>query len=316
MSEKIKVGISTCLLGEMVRYDGGHKLDRFLVNTLGRYVDYVSVCPEVECGLPTPRESMRLVGDPEAPRLVTTRTNVDHTQMMESWASKRVRELESEGLCGFIFKAKSPSSGMTRVKVYGEKGVPAKNGVGIFARIFMNHFPLLPVEEEGRLHDPNLRENFIERLFVFRRWRAAHENGFGAKDLLAFHTSHKLLILSHSTPHYREMGKLLADLKTQSFEKTLTQYLLHLTQALKLRATPAKHVNVLQHVMGYFKKQLSFDEKAELLENFQHYRQGHFPLIVPITLLNHHLRKIGQPYLEEQVYLNPHPIELALRNHC
>lgn len=316
MNEKIKVGISTCLLGEPVRYDGGHKLDRFLVKTLGQYVDYVPVCPEVECGLPVPRESMRLVGDPESPRLVTTRTAVDHTERMLTWSARRIRELEAEGLCGFIFKSKSPSSGMERVKVYGEKGVPAKNGVGLFARAFMDHFPLLPVEEEGRLHDPMLRENFIERLFVFRRWRAAERSGLTAKDLLHFHTTHKLLILSHSTVHYRKMGQLLADLKATEIEEIHAQYLKLLMEALTLKATPAKHINVLQHVMGYFKKQLSADEKAELLELFHHYRQGHLPLIVPITLLNHHLRKEGQAYLHDQTYLNPHPVELALRNHC
>lgn len=316
MTEKIKVGISTCLLGEKVRYDGGHKLDRYLVHTLGQYVDYVPVCPEVECGLSVPRESMRLEGDPERPRLMTAKSRQDLTDLMENWAKKRVSELTSEGLCGFIFKSKSPSSGMERVKVYGEKGMPQKVGVGIFARIFMEHFPLLPVEEEGRLHDPALRENFIERLFVFRRWNQAHDHGFGPGDLVQFHTRHKLLILSHSTVHYRQLGRWVADLSAGSFDEIKAEYVRILMQALKLRATPAKHINVLQHVMGYFKKQLSAGDKAELLELMTLYRQGMLPLIVPMTLLKHHLRKWGQAYLDDQVYLDPHPLELALRNHC
>ena len=169
--EKIRLGISTCLLGEPVRYDGGHKLDRFLTETLGQYVEYVPVCPEVESGLPVPRESMHLEGDSEAPRLVTSRTKQDMTTRMVEWAGERVIALEQEGLCGFIFKSNSPSSGMERVRVYNEKGLPVKSGVGIFARIFMEHFSLLPVEDEGRLHDPELRENFIERIFALKRWR-------------------------------------------------------------------------------------------------------------------------------------------------
>jgi uncharacterized protein YbbK (DUF523 family) len=165
--EKITLGISACLLGENVRYDGGHKHDRFLTDTLGKYVTYRPVCPEMECGLGVPRESMRLVGDPESPRLVTVRSRQDHTERMVRWARQRVTELEKEKLCGFIFKSDSPSSGMERVKVYKDGGMPQKNGIGVFARIFMEHFPLMPVEEEGRLHDPLIRENFIERIFRF-----------------------------------------------------------------------------------------------------------------------------------------------------
>jgi uncharacterized protein YbbK (DUF523 family) len=196
--EKIKLGISTCLLGENVRYDGGHKLDQFLTETLGQYVEYVPVCPEVECGLPIPRESMHLEGDPESPRLITSKTKQDMTGHMVSWAKKRVVELEKEGLCGFIFKSDSPSSGMERVKVYNEKGMPVKKGVGMFAKIFMDHFPLLPVEDEGRLHDPKLRENFIERIFTLKRWREVLMRKESRGNVVNFHTQHKLLILSHS----------------------------------------------------------------------------------------------------------------------
>lgn len=210
MAERIKLGVSTCLLGENVRFDGGHKHDRFITDTLGQYVQFVPVCPEVECGLGIPRESMRLVGDPESPRLVTVRTHVDHTDRMMTWARARVKDLEREEICGFIFKSDSPSSGMERVKVYNDRGMPEKKGVGMFARVFMDHFPLTPVEEEGRLNDPRLRENFIERIFTLKRWREVRAGEESVGALVDFHTRNKLLILAHSEKHHRAMGKLVA----------------------------------------------------------------------------------------------------------
>jgi uncharacterized protein YbgA (DUF1722 family)/uncharacterized protein YbbK (DUF523 family) len=316
MEEKIRIGISTCLLGEQVRYDGGHKLDRYIVNTLGQYFDFVPVCPEVECGLGTPRESMRLVGDPENPRLITHKTKTDHTERMVRWARARVKELEQENLCGFIFKKDSPSSGMERVKVYSEQGMPGKKGVGMFARVFMAHFPLLPVEDEGRLHDPKLRENFIEMVFALKRWREILAKPHRLGDLVDFHTRHKLLILSHSPKHHRQMGKLVAAGKALPVQELFVQYETLLMEALKLKTTPRKHINVLHHLLGYFKKELSKDEKQELLEIIEHYREGLVPLIVPVTLINHYMRKYQQPYLQKQTYLNPHPIALKLRNHA
>ena len=313
--EKIKLGISTCLLGENVRYDGGHKLDRFLTDTLGQYVAYIPVCPEVECGLPVPRESMHLEGDPESPRLVTLRTKQDMTERMVSWAKRRVVELEKEGLCGFIFKSDSPSSGMERVRVYNEKGMPVKKGVGMFAGIFMEHYPLLPVEDEGRLHDPNLRENFVERIFTLKRWRGVLAKKESRGTLVDFHTQQKLLILSHSSKHYQIMGKLVAQAKEIPLKDLFQQYQTILMEALLLKTTPKKNGNVLMHMMGYFKEQLSSDEKQELLEVIDHYRQEYIPLIVPMTLINHYVQKYDQPYLKQQVYLNPHPLELQLRNH-
>ena len=313
--EKIKLGISTCLLGENVRYDGGHKLDRFLTETLGQYVEYVPVCPEVECGLPIPRESMHLEGNPGLPRLITSRTKQDMTERMVNWAKKRIVELEGEDLGGFIFKSDSPSSGMERVRVYNEKGMPVKKGVGMFARIFMEHFPLLPVEDEGRLNDPKLRENFIERIFTLRRWRELLAKKESRGNVVDFHTRHKLLILSHSPRHYQIVGKLVAKAKEIPLKGLFQQYQTLLMEALRSKTTPKKNANVLMHMMGYFKEQLSSDEKQELLEVIEHYRQEYIPLIVPMTLMNHYVRKYDQPYLKQQVYLNPHPLELQLRNH-
>jgi uncharacterized protein YbgA (DUF1722 family) len=234
---------------------------------------------------------------------------------MLSWARKRVVELEREKLCGFIFKKNSPSSGMERVKVYAGKGAPVRKGIGMFARVFMEHFPLLPVEEEGRLHDVNLRENFIERIFTLERWRELLAEKMSRFQIIDFHTRHKLLILSHSQKHYRLMGQLVAHMKGVSLKDFYKRYESLLMEALSLTATPKKNVNVLQHIMGYFKKQLSSDEKQELLEIIKRYSVGLVPLIVPLTLINHYVRKYDQPYLKEQFYLNPHPIELQLRNH-
>ena len=316
MLTKIKLGISSCLLGEKVRYDGGHKLDRFITDTLGKYVEFVPVCPEVECGLGIPREAMHLVESPDGTRLVTIRSQVDYTDRMLAWARKRVAELEQEDLCGFIFKSDSPSSGMERVKIYsGKGGGAAKTGVGLFAREFIQHFPLLPVEEEGRLHDPGLRENFLERLFTMQRWRETLALGAKRGHLVDFHTRHKLLIMSHSPKHYQTLGKLVAKMKELPLSIIYAQYQSLLMEALRLKSTVKKNVNVLLHVMGYFKKNLSAAEKEELLEIINNYRQEYIPLIVPITLLNHFVRKYDQVYLKNQYYLDPHPLELKLRNH-
>ncbi len=314
-NRKIRLGISRCLLGDKVRYDGGHKLDRFLTETLGRYVEYVPVCPEVECGMPIPRESMRLVGDPASPRLVTVRSGIDKTDQMIRWARRRVIELESEALVGFIFKSDSPSSGMERVKVYGGGGMPARNGVGLFARAFMEHFPLLPVEEDGRLHDPALRENFIERIFTLSRWRDVLAGGRTRRGLVEFHAKHKLLILSHSERRYQEMGRLVGRAKDLPLDELFQEYERLLLETLRIRATAKKHSNVLMHMAGYFKKQLSAGEKEELLDLIDLYRRDMVPLVVPLTLIQHYVRKYDQPYLREQYYLHPHPRELQLRNH-
>ncbi len=312
--EKIKVGISRCLLGEKVRYDGGHKLDRYLTDTLGRYFDYVPVCPEVEYGLPIPREAMRLVGPADNPRLVTIKTGIDHTDGMLEWAQKKLRELEKENLCGFIFKSRSPSSGMQGVKVYSEKGMPEKKGVGIFARAFMKHFPIIPVEDEGRLNDPVIRENFIERIFVYKRWQEFMEKGGEHSGLVAFHSDHKYLIMSHSPRHLTELGRIVADARDFKGDINST-YIKTMMDGLKLTATKRKNTNCLHHIMGYFKKDLTGDEKQELLHIIEDYHKGIIPLIVPITIIKHYIRKYDKPYLKRQVYLNPHPMELMLRNH-
>lgn len=313
--KKIKLGISSCLLGNPVRYDGGHKLDHFLTDTLGAYVDWIPVCPEVECGLLVPREAMHLVGDAGAPRLVTIRTGVDHTRRMRQWAKKKVTALAAEDLCGFVFKSRSPSSGMRGVKIYSPEGMQISTGAGIFAKAFQDRFPLLPVEDEGRLHDPGLRENFIERVFVYKRWKEFTASNRTPGGLVSFHTAHKLLVMSHSTKHYSALGKLVADPKRYKRDELFQKYFGTLMEGLQLLATVRKNTNVLQHMAGYFKKQLSVDEKQELQEVITNYHKELVPLIVPITLLQHYVRKYNAGYLKQQAYLNAHPLELMLRNH-
>lgn len=310
------IGIASCLLGNQVRYDGGHKHDRYLTDVLGRFVDYAPVCPESECGMPIPREAVRLVGDPDNPRLKTQKTAQDKTEMMLDWARGRLDELEKLDLSGYIFKSRSPSSGMQRIKVYDEEGrLISNNGVGIFARAFMERFPLIPVEDDGRLHDPVLRENFIQRVFAYKRLQDARAKDPKIKDLVDYHTRHKLLVLAHDPEVYREMGRLVANGKNTPADELFDEYTRLMHKAMDKHASAKKHVNVIMHAMGHFKKDLSSDEKQELLEVLDNYKRGLTPLIVPVTLVNHFVRKFGKKYLAKQTYLNPHPLELKLRNH-
>ncbi len=313
---KPRLGISQCLLGDTVRYDGGHKRDAFLTDVLAPFVEWLPVCPEVEAGLSTPREAMHLAGDPEAPQLLTIRSHIDHTATLHDFSQRRVQELQESDLDGYIFKKSSPSCGVYRVKVYTDKGQPSKQGTGIFASAFQHAFPLLPVEEEGRLSDAPLRENFIERIFCYRRWKTLfQEHRISRGAIVQFHTRHKYLLLTHSRPHYHELGQLIAQAGQYTAGDLANRYGPLFMDALKIKATVRKHVNVLQHLAGYFKKQLSTIERAELQETIQDYHRHLTPLAVPLTLIKHYVRILAVPYLMDQVYLNPHPKELMLRNH-
>jgi uncharacterized protein YbgA (DUF1722 family)/uncharacterized protein YbbK (DUF523 family) len=312
---RIRIGVSTCLLGEKVRFDGGHKLDQYAVGVLGQYVEWVPVCPELEMGLGVPREALRLVGDPEAPRLMTVKTHVDHTDGMLAWARERVLRLRELDLDGYLLKSKSPSCGMERVRVYTEAGMPSRSGPGLFARILMHALPLLPVEEEGRLNDPRLRESFVVRLFTHHRWRQLTRRRIRPAELVAFHARHKLLLMAHSEPHLRALGKLVARAGTTEPDGLAREYAEGLFDGLRVRATTRKHTNVLQHVAGYFREDLDRRDRDEVHGVIADYHRGLVPLIVPLTLLRHHVRRLGLSYLQDQVYLDPHPKELMLRNH-
>ncbi len=311
----LRLGISRCLLGEEVRFDGGHKRDVFLTDVLGRYVEWVPVCPEVEAGLGTPREAMRLVGNPQQPRLVAIRSGQDHTRALESMTVRRLDDLEGVDLSGFVFKKDSPSCGVERVRTYNEHGMPGRKGVGLFAQAFLGRFPLIPVEEEGRLCDPLLRENFIERVFCYRRWQDLVKSGVTRQAVVRFHTVHKYLLLAHSVPHHRQLGRLVAQANEYGPKDLALRYGELFMQALAVRATVRKHVNVLQHILGHFKERLDVQDKSELLGVIEDYHRGLTPLIVPLTLTKHYVQAFDVEYVREQVYLNPHPKELMLRNH-
>ena len=311
----IRIGISACLLGHEVRYDGGHKRDAFLTETFGRYVQWVTVCPEVELGLGIPREPIRLVGAGEGPRLVGTRSGTDHTAAMQAYAAKRVRTLRREDLCGYVLKKNSPSCGMERVKIYQRQGMPSAKGQGLFAAALMQEFPLLPVEEEGRLCDPRLRENFVERVFAYRRLRSLFAGRWTLGQLVAFHSAHKLQLLAHSPVHYQSLGRLVARSKGMPRPALREQYETDFMTALRALATPRRQVNVLEHMTGYFRDRLDAAARAELRGLVEDYGKGLLPLIVPLTMVRHYVRLFQVEYLATQVYLEPHPKELMLRNH-
>jgi uncharacterized protein YbgA (DUF1722 family)/uncharacterized protein YbbK (DUF523 family) len=310
-----RLGISACLLGHEVRYDGGHKRDAFLTETLGQFVDWVPVCPEVEAGLGIPRESIRLEGDPAAPRLVGTRSGTDHTGPMNRYARARAEQIARLDLSGYVLKKDSPSCGMERVRVYPPAGAPSRRGTGLFARALAERLPLLPLEEEGRLHDPGLRENFVERVFAYERWKRFLAERPTRGGLVAFHTAHKLLLLAHDPAAYRRLGRIVAEAKGRPLRAVVADYGAGMMLALRRAATPPRHANVLEHMLGYVSGDLAPAERQEMVEVIADYRRGLVPLVVPLTLLKHHVRRLGVAYLAGQVYLDPHPKELMLRNH-
>jgi uncharacterized protein YbgA (DUF1722 family)/uncharacterized protein YbbK (DUF523 family) len=311
----ICVGISSCLLGEEVRFDGGHKRDRFLTDELAPYVEWVPVCPEVELGMGTPREPVQLVRAGGELRMLGTRSRRDWTEEMRAFAARRTRALERLELCGYVLKKDSPSCGMERVKVRDAEGLARPTGRGLFAEALLRESPALPVEEEGRLHDPVLRENWIERVFAYRRLRSLFAGRFSVGRLVAFHTAHKLQLLAHSTHAYRRLGRLVAGAKRMERAELRRRYEDAFMAALAERATRPKHANVLQHCLGYFEGRLDLQTRKALAAQVTEYRSGLVPLVLPVTLIRHYVDQLGIEYLAGQVYLEPHPKELMLRNH-
>lgn len=314
LSAPVKVGISSCLLGREVRFDGGHKRDAFISGVLSRWFEFVPVCPEVEIGLGVPREPIRLERRDGAVRVVGTRQpDLDVTERLRQHARRIVDS--HRDISGYVFKSKSPSCGMERVKVYaGPGGVPTADGVGEFARSVMELWPDLPVEEEGRLNDPVLRENFVERVFTYKRWQDLAADGLTAPGIVDFHTRHKLMIMAHSQQAYRELGRAVAACGDEDPQRFGDRYVNALMAALHTRASRKNHTNVLKHVQGFLKDRIDSTDKQELNEVMERYRLGQVPLVVPITLLNHHFRRHPDSYMQRQIYLNPHPPELMLRN--
>ena len=312
---RLRLGVSTCLLGENVRFDGGTARDRFVIDVLGRWFDWVPVCPEVEVGMGVPRPTIRLFEDERGLRLVAPSTGEDFTRRMTAYARRRVRELQKTDLDGYILKKSSPSCGMERIRVYDDKGVRRRDARGVFADELIERWPLLPVEEEGRLNDPELRENFIERIFCRNRWRSLVRRGLSRRRLVAFHTAHKLLLRSHNEAGYRRLGRLVGSAGRVSDRELFASYEDEMQHVMRTRATRKKHRNVLEHALGYLKKVLEPVEKKELLAAIDDYANGLTPLVVPLTLFRFNIRKHDIGYLQGQLYFDPHPKELMLRNH-
>lgn len=311
---KLLIGVSSCLLGNRVRYDGNHRLDRYITENLGNFFQYIHFCPEVECGLGVPRETMQLVGDPASAHLLTTKTRIDHTERLNRWAERTLNTMTSENLCGFIFKTKSPSCALADAKVFTTGNGPVKRSSGLFAAAFTKHFPLVPTIDNGRLHNEKLRENFFEKVCVLARWHQYLKKNPNCLHLIRFHQNHKYLIMSHSPQKQQMLGKMLSNCGNVFSSQLQNQYIKQLMETLSLPATLKKNINVLQHIAGYLKKQLSSDQKKELQEIIENYQRGLLPLIVPLTLLKHYVRLFNEPFLSEQIYLNAHPAELMLKN--
>lgn len=312
---EIRVGVSACLLGQEVRYNGGHARDRYVTDILATHFALVPVCPEAEIGMGTPRETVRLIGTPEAPRMVGSSSETDWTARMNRWSRGRVRQLSDENLCGFIFKKNSPSCGAFRVKVYQEKGTPPRKGRGLFAAEFARRHPLLPIEEEGRLNDAHLRENFIERVFALHRLQQVFHGRWKRGAIVDFHACEKYLLMAHDPQGLKKLGQLLAAVAGEKPARFRERYMADFMAILTKAATVRKHVNTLQHMAGYLRSHLSDDERHRVLAVIEDYRQGLVPLIVPMTLIRHYIELHDVAYVNRQTYLNPHPRELMLRNH-
>ncbi len=310
---KIRIGISSCLLGEKVRFDSGHKRDSYINGTLSQYFDFIPYCPEVAIGLGIPRQPIRLVRKGEQVHVTGTRDPaLDVTDKLHAYGRKTAGEIDD--ISGYILKKGSPSCGMERVKIYHENGHPLDQGAGAFAEEILRARPLLPVEEEGRLGDPVLRENFIVRVFVYHRWRQLLHEGLAPGKLVDFHSDHKYLLLAHNQAAYRRMGRLVAEAGNMDLAELAENYGAELMTALTHRATRKQHTNVLQHLLGYLRDHLDDGDRQEMTEVIEQYRIGQVPLIVPIVLLRHHFRRHPDAYIQRQHYLHPHPDELMLRN--
>ncbi len=315
MASPIRIGVSSCLLGQKVRYDGGHKRDSFIADLLARFVEFVPVCPEMEIGLGAPRDSIHLAEINGDIRLVNPKTGLDLTDAMTAWAHRRLALLEKAPLSGFILKKDSPSCGMERVRVHHEGKPPTKEGVGLFARLLLSRWPTLPVEEDGRLNDSRLRENFIERVFAYHRLEGFFGKTWTVGDLVRFHTDEKLLLMAHEPAGYQELGRLVATAKGKPTAAFATTYRTRFMEAMKHLATTRRHANVLSHAAGYLRDVATPEERRELLSVINDFQRELVPLVVPIVLLRTFVRTKNIAYLASQTYLYPHPKEMMLRNH-
>ena len=330
--KQITLGISSCLLGHKVRYNGGHKRSSFCVNTLARFFHFEPICPELAIGLGIPREPIRLVGkladsslsaeksSSSAPgkklniRVVgTDNAELDVTDDLVQYGRQMAGQLSH--ICGYILMQKSPSCGMDRVKVYHQNGHPlGESAPGAYAGAFMDSCPLLPVEEEGRLHDPVLRENFFTRVYAYYSWQKMVLAQPSYNALVEFHAMYKYMIMAHYPQGYKRLGQIVARGRESSLPALLEEYFEAFMTALKRRANRKSHTNAMMHILGYVKKSVAGKERNQLLTLIEEYRQGMVPLIAPMTMLRHFIENHGSPYIQKQTYLTPHPDQLGLRN--
>jgi len=309
--QDVVIGISACLVGEKVRFDASNKPSNFCIHEFGQHVTYKSFCPEVAIGLPIPRATIRQIKKGDVIAVARPDGSGDVTEALSAYG-KKIAKLASQ-FSGYVFCAKSPSCGMERVKIYKETGDALKaEGVGVFAKEIMDANPLLPCEENGRLNDPIIRENFVARVYAYRHWQALVEEGITKHKLTTFHSQYKYTVMSHDLVAYKALGRLLAD-TSLSIEEMAEQYISGLMNALKVKATRKKHANTMAHIQGYFSKHLSSQQRQELCDQIDSYRKGLTPLIAPLTLIKHYLLMFPKDYLAKQVYLDPYPQELRLR---
>ncbi len=315
--EPVRIGVSACLLGNAVRFNGGHQRSHYITESLGQFVQYVPVCPEVDIGLGTPREAIRLRrSDDGGPlQLIGTRSGVDHTGVMQQYTNRKLDELETLNLSGYIFAKNSPTCGVHRVRIYDRNGVPSRDGRGLFAAAVVERWPLLPVEEDGRLNDPQLRESFLHRVFAYHRAKSLFASPWSLSDMVGFHTREKMLLLAHDPATYRRLGALVAGAKGRPRDEIAAEYLAGLMGGLSRVATAGSHFNALQHVVGFFKRLLAPAEKRELLRLLDDFRRRFVPLAVPLTLVRHYISEFQIAYLRDQTYLASHPRELMLQVH-
>jgi uncharacterized protein YbgA (DUF1722 family)/uncharacterized protein YbbK (DUF523 family) len=312
VDNKIEVGISQCLLGEKVRYDGGHKMSRYCVNHLNQFFDFKALCPEVGIGLPVPRKTIRLTGSSDQPRAVYSNgDDGDFTDALSQYADEHWPQINT--ISGYIFCKGSPSCGIERIKVFNDKGMPERNGIGIFAKRIMELDPLLPIEDDGRLNDIGLRDSFIKRVFLYKEWQQLTSSKLTPKALFDFHARHKLMLLAHCQKTYRNLGPMLAKTTKENVESTAESYISAVMSALKRISSRKNNTNVLMHIQGYFKKELNKDQRTELANIILDYKKGLQPLLAPMTLLNHYLKAHPNHYLANQSYFEPYPKEMGIR---
>lgn len=311
---EMRLGVSACLVGDEVRYDGGHRRYPYLVEVLARYFTLVKVCPEVEVGMSTPRETVRLEGRAEAPRMIASETSRDWTPEMNRWSRTRVRDLKTEDLCGFVFKKNSPSCGVFGVEVFDDKGRPAESGSGLFALEFRRKNPLVPVEDEGRLEDPFLRENFLERVFAYHRLNKVFAGRWKRRSVVDFHSREKYLLMAHSPKHFKQLEQLVVTIGGRPSGEFKTLYMAGFMEAVAVKATRARHAKVMRSLVVCLRDHLTALENARVVGLIEQYRSGLIPLVVPLTLLAYFSELHEVPSLAGQTYLHPHPSELMLRN--